>query len=504
MNENLADKLVLVVDTNLFLECRALIDLPWHELGYANVELIVSRPVQQELDTHKKNERGRTFKKALAATKLLRELVTGGEADLVIREVEPRVVLSIMPASRIQSELNDNLDPTSNDDAIILRMLQFQRDNEGVNVRLITHDTGPMATAASLGIPFIPIPDTWLMREKDDASTKEANRLKGELQRLRSQEPKLEVKVFDDDAHEVSRVDAEVGIYDPLNADEVDALVNAVQKQFPMATEFGTAETTPKPQRFPSIGGYRGITVTEFTPASDAEIRVYQDESYPEWISECRNQFEYLHRRLNAKVEWPEIDFVIANSGTRPATRSLVKFVAQGNIEILPTEFSDDDEKSATASGINSIKLPNPPSPPGGVWKETNNRSVSRFADMINGRISDPFANMVRPSALDLNHMRAPTPRDPDGFYWKGGRPSTASTLVELTCENWRHNIENEHFPFRITASDDADVSGAIKCEIHAENLSDPLTMTLPIRIKRIARSTFDQAQTLIARLRVR
>ena len=35
-----------------------------------------------------------------------------------------------MPTSRIQPDLNDQLDPTFNDDAILLRMLQYQRDNE--------------------------------------------------------------------------------------------------------------------------------------------------------------------------------------------------------------------------------------------------------------------------------------------------------------------------------------------------------------------------------------
>lgn len=505
MTEHLAGEVALVVDTNLFLECRALSDLPWHELGYASVELIVSRPVQQELDNHKKNERGRTFKKALAATKLLRGLVTSGQATLVIREAEPRVILSIMPASRIQPDLNEALDPSFNDDAIILRMLQYQRDNDAANVRLITHDTGPMATAVSLGIPFIPIPDSWLMREQDDAATKEANKLKSELQRLRSQEPQLDIKVLDEDGNEISRLDAQVGSYEPLTFHEVSGLMEDIQQQFPMATDFGTAETTPQPQQqFPALRGLRGVTVTEFTPASDADIRKYQQESYPEWLSKCRDQLETLDRRLNARAGWPEIDFVITNSGTRPATRALVKFVAQGNIEIFPPEPPDDDAEPAPTRGIESIRLPNPPSPPRGVWTRKTNDPASRIAAMMTGRFDDPFAARVSHHSLGLDHLRPPTPRDPDGFYWKGGRPSIAKSMIELTCENWRHNVGDEHFLFRVTASDAANVSGAIQCEIHAENLTDPAMMTLPVRIERVPKSTLEHAQTLIARLRAR
>ncbi|MXP25628.1 hypothetical protein GRI39_06180 [Altererythrobacter indicus] len=506
MSENLAGEVALVVDTNLFLECRALNDLPWHELGCATVKLIVSRPVQQELDAHKKNERGRTFKKALAATKLLRDLVTSGQPALVIREAHPRVTLTIMPASRIQPELNEALDPLVNDDAIILRMLQYQHDNDATDVRLITHDTGPMATAVSLGISFIPIPDSWLMREQDDAATREANKLKGELQRLRAQEPQLDIKVLDEDGKEISRLNAEVASYEPLTFDDVRTLMEDIQQRFPMETEYGTADTTPQPtgQHLPSrLRGLRAITVTEFTPASESDIRKYQQETYPQWLSSCREKLEGLDRYLNARAGWPEIDFVIANTGTRPATRSLVKFTAQGNIEIFPPEASDDDEDATSNRGVVSVSLTNPPSPPRGAWTRKTSHSASRIAEMLGERFADPIAATMRHSAVDLDYLRPPKPRDPDGFYWKGGRPSFAKNVVELTCENWRHSIGDEHFQFLVTPSNSGNVSGAIQCEIHAENLSDPALLILPVRIELTSKSTLAYAKSLIARLSV-
>jgi hypothetical protein len=54
--------LVLVVDTNLFHEFRRLEDLPWDELGEPEeVVLVVTEPVQSELDEHKKSL-GSSFK----------------------------------------------------------------------------------------------------------------------------------------------------------------------------------------------------------------------------------------------------------------------------------------------------------------------------------------------------------------------------------------------------------------------------------------------------------
>jgi len=478
------------------------VDLPWHELGFRDIELIVSRPVQQELDNHKKNERGRTFKKALAATKLLRELVTAGKPALVIRESDPRVVLSIMPASRIQPELNDQLDPSFNDDAIILRMLQYKHDNEPADVRLITHDTGPMATAASLGIPFIPIPDSWLMREQDDAATRENNQLRGELQRLRSQEPQLYIKVLDENGNEISRLDVQLGLYEPLTDDQITILMEEIQHKFPMATEFGTAETTPQPPRtFPGLSGLRGRTITEYVPASDAEIQRYQRESYPKWLSSFRKQLRVLDGRLNAKAGWPEVEFLITNSGTRPATRSLVRFSTHGNVEICPPELQDEKADEMPARGGDSIRLPTPPLPPRGAWERKATQSASLMHEMMMSRFYDPFGAHIDHHPLNLGVLTPAKPRDPDACYWKDGRPSVATNLVELTCENWRHSAGDEQFRFRVTASSTDNVSGAIKCEIHAQNLSDPVKMTLPVQIERIAKSTFDHAQTLINRL---
>jgi hypothetical protein len=481
MHENLANEVTLLVDTNLFLECSSLTKLPWHELGYASVELIVSRPVQQELDNHKKKKSGRTFKRALEATKLIRDLVTSGQSKRVVRDSGPRVILSIMPASPIQPDLNEQLDPASNDDAIILRMLQYQRDNETANVSLFTHDTGPMATAVSIGAPFIPIPDTWLMREQHDTATKEIKKLKTELQQLRSQEPLFDIKVLDKNGVKISRLDIEVSDYEALTCEQVYVLIEDIRQKFPMAIEFGTAAS-----------------------ASDEDIQKFQQESYPEWISTCRAYLEALHGRLNARAFWPEIDFVIGTSGTRPALRSSVRFVAKGSIQIFWSKNSDTDDDSITEHTIEAVELPNPPLPPRGTWRGKTPNSPAAIAQRVAQLRQHIPATRFPSLELDLTLVRRLTPNDPDSFYWKHGRPTMPTSAAELTCENWRHNVVDEHFKFRVTTSASANISGAIQCEIHAENLSDPVSITLPVKIERTAKSTFDHAQNLVGDLHAR
>ena len=65
--------LTLVVDTNLFHEFRPLNTLPWSEITDADeITLLVSHPVQTELDEQKKSPRARIKRRALEWVKRFR------------------------------------------------------------------------------------------------------------------------------------------------------------------------------------------------------------------------------------------------------------------------------------------------------------------------------------------------------------------------------------------------------------------------------------------------
>lgn len=500
MQGELKHSISLVVDTNLFLECRPLPQIPWDELGAEKVELLVTRPVQTELDRHKKDARGRTFKKALAAAQLLRELATSVDDHLIIQEGNPRVILSVMKASRIKPELAPSLDPEFNDDAIILRLLEYREDHPTEDVRLLTHDTGPMTTAKSLGISFNAIPNAWLLSEQDDPNAKSIKKLQDELQRLRDQEPSLIFKVLDASGEEIKRLDLEFDCYEELTASQISELVDELKSYCAPVDDYGSAETVPQPKTFGL--GYR-VTVTEFKPASEQEIEKYRSESYPKWVHACHDLFSTLHTRLKSRTPWPEITFEIQNVGTRPAERCLVAFNALGSIVIMPPDSEDGDAGGGAKSKIaNMIALPNPPTSPRGEWlrKTTSLTASQRIAAMTTGAFADPFAALTRQSShlANIDLMRMPEPRDPDAFYWKDGRPNAPDVSCQLTCENWRHGIDPEEFDLRVLAVSAVSSSGAIKCEIHASNLSDPAQIMLPITVKWIQKSTYDYSRALL------
>lgn len=472
----------LIVDTNLFLECQPLRQIPWKDLGFKEILLIVPRPVQQEIDNHKKGIKGRTFKKALEVTKIFREILISEKRSYIVQEDSPRVILKLMEQSKIDPTLAKDLDPDLNDDAIILRMLQYARNNPSEDVRLLTHDTGPMATVQSIGEKFIVIPDKWLSNEHDDPVVKEIKKLESDLKRLRSQEPDFSTSAHNRAGAYIERLEAEVEHYEELSAEEINLLLTKLQEKYPVENDFGSPEKTPRP---PTLITMR---ITEFQSAKTEDIKTYQDEQYPKWLERCRTFFEQIHHTLNRYAQHPVICFKAENTGTRPAAQSLIRFEAVGDINILPAP--DDEGDTATKK---SPQIPSPPPPPRGKWIE---RSALPFDFMFGLGGPADIRHHLEPQ-LNLANL-VTKPRDPDAFYWKDGRPALPTNLIELTCKNWRHSVGEEIFDFEIYPCESAEATGAVKVEIHADNLTDPMQMTIPVSIKKISKSTFKAAQELI------
>jgi hypothetical protein len=86
--------------------------------------------------------------------------------------------------------------------------------------------------------------------------------------------------------------------------------------------------------------------------------------------------------------------------------------------------------------------------------------------------------------------------RDPNAFYYKPHRPEIPGAEFSLECEQWRHGVEPERFEGEIHFDADKEESaGALECRIHAENLSDPAMMIVPVRINVRRVRSYDMAK---------
>ena len=84
----------------------------------------------------------------------------------------------------------------------------------------------------------------------------------------------------------------------------------------------------------------------------------------------------------------------------------------------------------------------------------------------------------------------------------RGGRDPVES--LSLECEQWRHGIEDQYFDVQVPFDPSQDrIEGAVECSIHAENLSAPQRLVIPIRVvvKRVEARTY--ANQLIENLQV-
>lgn len=70
-------ELHLVPDTNLFFEFKALDQLPWEELGRDPIVLLLTKPLLDEIDRHKKGT-GRTRDRAMDIFGRFRAMLEAG------------------------------------------------------------------------------------------------------------------------------------------------------------------------------------------------------------------------------------------------------------------------------------------------------------------------------------------------------------------------------------------------------------------------------------------
>ncbi len=461
--------LYLFPDTNLFIQCLPLQQIDWTQWDdFDEVHLLVSRPVQREIDNQKNRGNDRVGQRARKTYQTFRDIATGEDGYEVIRESGPRVELYLEALSRPSPELEDRLDYSKPDDEIVGCCYRYSREHPSSDVRLLTHDGGPMMTARSLGMPFVLIPDSWLLAPENSLTERENARLKEEINRLKKAEPEFTIRCVDAGDREIEVLEFQCQIFEPLTESEISELIEALKSRYPVSSDFTPTER-PRRDNLSSASPLdriiRSARIGEvFVPASQQEIAKYRKEDYPEWIGHCRRIFSNLHLALQRSAGRPAIHFLVENGGARLGKDALLDIISKGNLEVsLPWDEIDDRPMAELQK---DLRLPPPPKPPRGRW-ESPLRQLTRLRNWITDLPSLAYPNAL----LDDRDRR----RDPNGFYYKPRRPNEPVNSFSLECEQWRHGIGEERFDVEICVSTTDDVAGVIECVVHAENLSAPI-----------------------------
>ena len=481
--------LKLVIDTNLFHEFRPLEDLPWADLGELGcIELIVTDVVQTELDEHKKSTRARLKRTAIKITKQFREMLLAQQSELEIRASEPRVTLSLSDMN-FGSETYGTLDLNNLDDQLVAIAKRLADRFDDGSVHLFSNDTRPMRKAIGVGLKFLAIPEEWRRAEEQTDEEQEKSRLADENKRLRSQEPILEISSAPPKAMELT-----LPIYAPLSDDEIDKVMDRLLKRNPKETNFARDKSNdPKTALF---GGLTlGITQYEFKEAALEDVEAYLEVDYPQWETSCREKLQEAHIHLAAPAHKFPLDFLLSNTGTRPANDVLLTISAKGALLVMPPAYRGEDEGENTSLPV-ALDFPSAPKAPQGKWKQLR---TSMFGILAS---HDPVS-FAHAGHLGLNRIPyAPPPANPNLFYYVD-RPNTYLNAFALTCAQFRHAGEPEDFEcmcFVDGRAEDLDGKSAIvEIMVEASNLTDPVKQKLIVRFRAKQESTFEAVCNVVS-----
>ena len=479
--------LFLFPDTNFFIQCYPPSQLDWSDWKeFTKVNLIVCRTVQREIDNQKNLRNDRVGGKARATSSIFGTIIDGVEEYMLVQESTPVVKLFLEGPGLPSPELKDHLDYSKPDDELVGYLHRFMQTNPGRDVRLLTHDRGPVVTARFLGLPYVAIKEKWLLQPEPNELEKENRRLKDTITRFERAEPRFNIKLVNDEGEALQELNIEFNHYQPLSEDDRRAMLQRLSSHLPMEDDFGPREPIEEPATgaLDRIAGAKWI----YTPAPTDAITKYTQQDYPQWAKDCENVLSNLHNALRSQDGQPSFTFSVSNEGSRPGNDAIVLISALGNFKICPPAYVDKDLEEEPKPP-KELALPRPPRPPKGRWKSV----VPQLGDLNNtllgiGALAELWNIPIKGLNFDLPYLRTipttPYRRDPNGFYYKPGRPAEPQESFTLECEQWRHQSGPEPFAAELFFDDDTEsIRGALRCEVHAENLSTPTEATLPVRV---------------------
>ena len=502
---------VLFLDTNIFLQCRTLAELPWRDLAVGDdLLLLIPRPVQEEIDHLKKDGNRRRADRARKASAFLRKLILSSDNTITLREHSPKVQVSFsppIPAGRATSPL---LDMSWSDDRILAEVLAYAQEHSAIPAALLTHDTNPMLTAQRLNLEFLVIPEDWLLPAEPDERDKRITEMERRLTQYERLAPVIGISVTDGDDKTISSAQLTIRIHPDLSQEQIEGLLAMARKRHPIATDFGEVTSAHPPTALGTLASsnilarYEGYEWKYQAPSKE-EIAKYKETDYPAWEAKLESLLQKLAARLEFPTRQATVAFIVDNMGSVPSENIVVEFETHGGILFEPNRGTSKEKEN-----LEEIALPAPPKPPHGAWVRkpratafsiTRSLSVELATAAAREANIAPFMRSTPGRLLDYAVPRLPVmppSRDRNEFYWKNGKPSKYNDKWTFECTEFRHQVHSEHFSLPLFIGKDASDNGAIICTISAKNLPEPVHFVVPLLIERVQCDTVGVATALI------
>ena len=435
---------VFSVDANFIIQCKQPSELNWRDVTPADdIILLVTRTVQHEIDRLKQDGNSRRSRKARTFSSLMREMIGAEGFESVAKERAPTVRYRLAPRLDPNRTKPPELDLSVPDDRLVEETLAASAVEGLENVSILTHDTGPQLTALHSGVPFVSIPDSWLLEPEPSAATKSVNALERRISLLERSVPEIEVSL-----------EGWLASDGPLELswNQYGAISDELSERFVA----WMIETNPyRPLAEPKAAFDRYVSIG----SEDRRNRDYQ-EKYEAWKEKLPSAFQRIARHIVKYEPAPTSAISIRNSGSVPAENLSIEISVQGALLESPKVANVVAGRKAAPD----IKLPTAPTPP------------ERYSLLNPGFGMTPYEGPTLAGILrDQKTDRAT-------FYWKPERPKNEASLWHLECEEFRHKMKPKIFNLRIMPDGEAH-SGTLSVTAHASNLPDPVSLLVPFRM---------------------
>lgn len=311
----MTSSIYLFLDTNVFLQCKELEEIDWRSCDalaeFEEIHLLVSLPVMNEIDKLKNRGNDRLGRRARKANSIIRDLVLSDNPHRTVSPTDPTVTLAEVTSIQATPGF---LDYEIADNRILGSVDAYRSAHKDRDVRFLTHDTGPMATARNQRIPLVPVPDDWLLDPEPSAAERRVAQLEAEVRRLEQSKPRFEIQFLG--AHD-KKLKGHSLTARSLADREISQLLSQLRNRFP------------------------GLSTSE-------------------WLDDCERVLRGLHNSIQQRSERVSVEIGVENKGTVPAKDALIEIVGHGPI-LLGVPLRDDD--TYRASRRKQIRLPSPPSP---------------------------------------------------------------------------------------------------------------------------------------------
>ena len=493
--------LIVVPDANVLIHGKPLANLPWEELGRPELEIVFVPPMIRELDKLK-IQAGRTSKVARQLSSDIRALIDNPNGRAEIRRINP-IVRKRVDVEALTQLIHPQLQLDHADRALINYACWLKQG--GADVLLLTNDTICGVTAKEVGLPTFFLPDHWLREPEADELSKENKKLKAEIQRLSSADPKVEVTLRHVADLTASSLEVSFTRWPPLSEAQIGQLMTDIERCCPLATDFkrpvqaaynsntGGLAQGELVSRLSTLG-----SPTVYIPATAQEIERYRRQDYPKWLEKIRGALETLHVTLQAQTLWPTVVAKVCNNGSRPAVEVLLAMRARGALLMMNAAAAEQkSEETQDAEMLEEeYKLPHPPNPPRGRLEQVG--FANQYFRLL-ASVASKSSNFPADYAFPLSYVQQQH-RNPETFYWlKGKRDWVDEMAVE--CDRWRHGREISEFKFHLRPASMAETKGMVEVDFHASNIPDVKSARLPVHFQLDEGKTFGKAQTLVQAL---